>query len=108
MCPCVTVILFNRLYLALDFLERVFYNFVHHYPTQSKENTMSKRNVVHVEIPASNVKSASKFYEALFGWKMEHVPEFDYTMWEDGSGYGGGFNSRRQESVGLAGLHPQR
>ena len=53
---------------------------------------MSKRNVVHVEIPAANVQSASKFYETLFGWKMEHAPEFDYTMWSDGSGYGGGFN----------------
>lgn len=53
---------------------------------------MSKRNVVHVEIPASDVSSAAKFYEALFGWKMEHAAEFDYTMWEDGSGYGGGFN----------------
>ncbi len=53
---------------------------------------MSKRNVVHVEIPASDVPSAAKFYETLFGWKMQHAAEFDYTMWEDGSGYGGGFN----------------
>ena len=53
---------------------------------------MSKRNVVHIEIPAAETQSASRFYENLFGWKMQHVPEFDYTMWEDGSGYGGGFN----------------
>jgi predicted enzyme related to lactoylglutathione lyase len=53
---------------------------------------VSKRNVVHVEIPAANVEAAGKFYQDLFGWKMQHVPEFDYTMWEDGSGYGGGFN----------------
>ena len=53
---------------------------------------MSKRNVVHIEIPAANIQAAGKFYQDLFGWKMEHVPEFDYTMWEDGSGYGGGFN----------------
>ena len=53
---------------------------------------MSRRNVVHIEIPAASVPSAAKFYETLFGWKMETVPEFDYTMWEDGSGYGGGFN----------------
>jgi predicted enzyme related to lactoylglutathione lyase len=53
---------------------------------------MSKRNVVHVEIPAANVEAAGKFYQDMFGWKMQHVPEFDYTMWEDGSGYGGGFN----------------
>jgi predicted enzyme related to lactoylglutathione lyase len=53
---------------------------------------MSKRNVVHVEIPAANVAGAAKFYEDLFGWKMQHVPEMNYTMWEDGSGSGGGFN----------------
>ena len=53
---------------------------------------MSKRNVVHVEIPAEDVPVASKFYQELFGWKMEHAAEFDYTMWADGSGYGGGFN----------------
>ena len=53
---------------------------------------MTKRNVVHVEIPAETVSAASKFYEELFGWKMEHAAEFDYTMWTDGSGYGGGFN----------------
>ena len=58
---------------------------------------MSKRNVVHIEIPAANVQSASQFYEKLFGWKMQHVPEFDYTMWEDGSGYGGGFNKLSDE-----------
>lgn len=59
---------------------------------------MSKRNVVHVEIPALNVEAAGKFYQALFGWKMEHVAEFDYTMWEDGSGYGGGFNKVSDEN----------
>jgi len=52
---------------------------------------MSKRNIVHVEIPAVNVKDAGKFYQELFGWKIEHMPEMNYTMWEDGSGSGGGF-----------------
>jgi predicted enzyme related to lactoylglutathione lyase len=59
---------------------------------------MSKRNVVHVEIPAANVQAAGKFYEDLFGWKMQHVPEFDYTRWEDGSGSGGGFNAVSEEN----------
>ena len=52
---------------------------------------MSKRNVVHVEIPAKDPEAASKFYQYLFGWKIESVPEMNYTMWEDGSGSGGGF-----------------
>ena len=52
---------------------------------------MSKRNVVHVEIPAANVDAAAKFYQDLFGWKIQSMPEMNYTMWEDGSGSGGGF-----------------
>ena len=61
-------------------------------------STISKRNVVHVEIPAQDVQAASKFYQELFGWKMEHAAEFDYTMWQDGSGYGGGFNKVSEET----------
>lgn len=59
---------------------------------------MSKRNVVHIEIPAADVPGAASFYESLFGWKMEHAAEFDYTMWSDGGGYGGGFNKVSEEN----------
>lgn len=59
---------------------------------------MSKRNVVHVEIPAANVETAAAFYEALFDWKIQRVPEMNYTMWEDGSGSGGGFNPVSEEN----------
>lgn len=59
---------------------------------------MSKRNVVHIEIPAADTQAAGKFYQDLLGWKMQHVPEFDYTMWEDGAGYGGGFNVASEEN----------
>jgi predicted enzyme related to lactoylglutathione lyase len=61
------------------------------YPLIKKENTMSKRNVVHVEIPAVNVEGAGKFYQDLFGWKIQPMPEMNYTMWEAGDGSGGGF-----------------
>lgn len=52
---------------------------------------MSKRNIVHVEIPAANVETAGEFYKDLFGWKIQPMPEMNYTMWEagDGDGYGG-------------------
>lgn len=59
---------------------------------------MSKRNVVHVEIPAANVESAGKFYQELFGWKIRPMPEMNYTMWEDGSGSGGGFPPVSEEN----------
>jgi len=52
---------------------------------------MSKRNVVHVEIPAANVQSAAKFYQDLLGWKIQPVPEMNYVMWEAADGSGGGF-----------------
>ncbi len=52
---------------------------------------MSKRNIVHVEIPAANVEAAGKFYADLFGWKLQSVPEMNYTMWEAADGSGGGF-----------------
>ena len=52
---------------------------------------MSKRNIVHVEIPAVNVEGAGKFYESLFGWKIQPMPDMNYTMFEAGNGdeYGG-------------------
>lgn len=59
---------------------------------------MSKRNVVHVEIPAGNVEGAGKFYQELFGWKLQHVPEMNYTMWEAGDGSGGGFTEVSDEN----------
>ena len=52
---------------------------------------MSKRNIVHVEIPAANVEATGSFYQQLFGWKVMPMPEMKYTMWEAGDGdeYGG-------------------
>ena len=52
---------------------------------------MSKRNIVHIEIPAADSAAAGKFYADLFGWKIEHIPEMNYTMWEPESAPGGGF-----------------
>jgi predicted enzyme related to lactoylglutathione lyase len=52
---------------------------------------MSKRNVVHVEIPAAKPKAAGKFYADLFGWKVQDMPEMNYTMWEAEDHTGGGF-----------------
>lgn len=52
---------------------------------------MSKRNIVHVEIPAANVEAAGQFYESLFGWKLSRDADLNYTMFEAGDGdeYGG-------------------
>jgi len=52
---------------------------------------MTKRNLVHVEIPAKDVNTTVKFYQELFGWKITPVPEMNYALWEAGEGPGGGF-----------------
>lgn len=52
---------------------------------------MSKRNIVHVEIPAKDVQAAGKFYQELLGWKLQHDPVLNYTQWEAADGTGGGF-----------------
>jgi len=59
---------------------------------------MSKRNVVHVEIPAANVEAAGKFYQELLGWKIQHDQELNYAMWEAGDGTGGGFPAVSDEA----------
>lgn len=36
--------------------------------------------VGHFEIPADNTERARKFYSGVFGWKMNVMPEMEYTM----------------------------
>ena len=52
---------------------------------------MTKRNIVHIEIPAADVESAGNFYKSLFGWEIQPIPEMNYTMWDAGEGSAGGF-----------------
>jgi len=35
--------------------------------------------VVHFEIPADDIERAKKFYKKVFDWKMEAVPDMEYT-----------------------------
>ncbi len=53
---------------------------------------MTKRNIVHIEIPAADLEKAGKFYQDLFGWKIQHIPEMNYALWEPEQAPGGGFN----------------
>jgi len=51
---------------------------------------MTKRDIVHVEIPAANRQASAKFYADLFGWEAQHVEEMKYRMFEGGN-VGGGY-----------------
>jgi len=53
---------------------------------------MTKRNIVHIEIPTNNSKESADFYQKLFGWHIEHFEEMNYTMWDPHEGPGGGFS----------------
>ena len=52
---------------------------------------MANHPIVHIEIPANDTKGASQFYAEVFGWKIQHAPEFDYYMFQAEGGPGGGF-----------------
>jgi predicted enzyme related to lactoylglutathione lyase len=41
--------------------------------------------VGHFEIPADNTERARKFYSETFGWKMNQMPDMDYTMVSTGA-----------------------
>jgi uncharacterized protein len=47
--------------------------------------------IVHVEIPASDLKEAGKFYADVFGWQIDSSTMEDYPMFAAEGGPGGGF-----------------
>jgi predicted enzyme related to lactoylglutathione lyase len=53
---------------------------------------------VHFEIHASDPERLTKFYAEVFGWKITHMPQFDYWLIDSGSsepGINGGILRRR-------------
>jgi predicted enzyme related to lactoylglutathione lyase len=57
---------------------------------------------VHFEIHASNPEKVVKFYVDVFGWKVTHMPQFDYWLIDTGTGDGinGGLMKRRGPAPG--------
>lgn len=53
---------------------------------------MPSHPIIHIEIPAADLAVAGKFYNEAFGWKTEHMPQFNYTTFAAEGGPGGGFN----------------
>ncbi len=53
--------------------------------------------VVHFDIQAANPEKLLAFYTAVFGWKVTHLPQFDYWLLDtgEGDGIGGGLLKRR-------------
>ena len=55
---------------------------------------MTKRNIVHIEIPATDGKTSGAFYEKLFGWHITTDEAMNYTMFDAHDGPGGGFTDQ--------------
>ena len=51
---------------------------------------MKAHPIVHVEIPASDLKAATQFYSDVFGWEFDHSMDY-YPMFKAEGGPGGGF-----------------
>jgi predicted enzyme related to lactoylglutathione lyase len=66
---------------------------------------MSKRNVVHIEIPSADFEQSGKFYGALFGWKTTPMPEINYMLWDPPDGPGGGFMALSDSKIGQILIH---
>jgi predicted enzyme related to lactoylglutathione lyase len=59
---------------------------------------MSGHFICHVDISASNLEGAGKFYESLFGWKIQPIME-TYSTFATGEGPGGGFSQVDNQMV---------
>lgn len=56
--------------------------------------------ITHFDLPADNPERAKEFYEELFNWKFDLVPEMEYYLVEtedlnSGQGVGGGMAKRQ-------------
>ncbi len=61
---------------------------------------MTKRNIVHIEIPAADQVKSARFYQDLFGWKTTRDEKMNYTMWQPVEGPGGGFSPLGEQPGG--------
>ncbi len=53
---------------------------------------MGKHGFVHVEISANDLTATAAFYQQVFNWTVQPVPEMNYALFETGEGPGGGFS----------------
>lgn len=54
---------------------------------------MSKHPIVHIEFSAKDREAAGEFYNALFGWEIQQMPDMNYaTFMTTEGGVGGGLN----------------
>jgi predicted enzyme related to lactoylglutathione lyase len=59
----------------------------------AQEEQMSNHPIVHIELSAQDPHQLGQFYNDLFGWKILHDEELNYTMFQTiEDSLGGGFS----------------
>jgi len=58
----------------------------------------------HVELNTDDVKKAKKFYQAVFAWKLNDMPDMGYTMIDVSGGVGGGMQKKQSADAPSAWL----
>lgn len=53
---------------------------------------MFKHPIVHIEFSANDREAAAQFYNDVFGWEIQHMPEMNYSTFMCDDKLGGGFN----------------
>jgi predicted enzyme related to lactoylglutathione lyase len=67
---------------------------------------MTKRPIIHFEIPAQDRAAAANFYKELAGWEFQEVPQLNYTTVNTGNVPGGLFQ-KTPEQPGILSLYIQ-
>lgn len=60
---------------------------------------MSDHPIAHIEFSANDPEETGKFYNELFDWKLESMPQMDYVTFETEPGRGGGFPRVDNETI---------
>jgi predicted enzyme related to lactoylglutathione lyase len=63
-------------YIFPNFLQNLYDLLLH---TIDREVLLMDK-VVHFEIPADDLGRAQKFYQSVFGWKMDQFPDMEYII----------------------------
>ncbi|QDO89583.1 VOC family protein [Ornithinimicrobium ciconiae] len=59
---------------------------------------MPHGDITHIDIPVSDSKRATSFYQTLFGWQIAEIPGFEgYPMWQAPNKISGGGLAPRGE-----------
>ncbi|MBT3391091.1 MAG: VOC family protein [Chloroflexi bacterium] len=59
---------------------------------------MSKHPIIHIEFSAADREAAGQFYNSVFDWKIQQMPEMNYATFTAKGGPGGGFNPVSEEN----------